>query len=355
MGLWFLVGHAGPNEGVKTIPVASFPYTVGRNPDRSLCLPFPTVSGKHAEFLMTTDGLVLRDLNSTNGTYVDGTRLHGEQRINPDSLIQFADHAFRLQRQEDHFLANTQHEDVYDQALALVQFDRLMNERAVVPYYQPIVELPMGRIVGFEILGRSRIVGLESSQKMFAAATQLSLEVELSRMLRWEGIQCAESIPNTPNLFVNTHPEELRQEGLIESMAAVRAAYPHQIITLEIHEGAISVPAEMKRLRDQLLDLNIQLAFDDFGAGQARLVELTEVKPDVLKFDMSLVRGLERGGDERVRMLASLVRIASDLGTVPLAEGIETEGEKQICTEIGFKLAQGFYFGRPAPSKFYNS
>lgn len=303
---------------------------------------------------MTPQGLVLRDLNSTNGTYVDGIRLVGETLINPDSLIQFADHAFRLRRQENQSPANTQHEDVYDHALALVQFDRLMNERAVVPAYQPIVEFPSERIVGFEVLGRSRIVGLESSQKMFAAATQLSLEVELSRMLRWEGIQSAEAFPNRPCLFVNTHPEELRKEGLIESMSAVREAYPHQEITLEIHEGAISVPAQLKRLRQQLLDLNVRLAFDDFGAGQARLVELAEVKPDVLKFDMSLVRGLDQRGDQRIQMVESLVRIATDLGTIPLAEGIETEGEKRVCLEIGFKLAQGFLFGRPAPSKYHS-
>ena len=352
--LWFLVGQTGPDDPVKTIPVASFPFTVGRHPGRSLCLAYPTVSGKHAEIRLVDGQLVLHDLNSTNGTYVDGARLQGSTTIHANSLVQFADLAFRVQEQQNQSLANTRHEDVYDQALALVQFDRLMNERAVVPYYQPIVDLGNNAVVGYEVLGRSRILGLESVQKMFAAATQLSLEVELSRMLRWEGLQAAEVIPTTPNLYVNTHPEELKKDGLIQSMASLRHAYPEQEITLEIHESAISEPSQMIQLRQALLDMDVRLAFDDFGAGQARLVELAEVKPDVLKFDMGLIRGIDQATNERQQMLEMLVKISQDFGTTPLAEGIETSGEGDFCRKIGFKLAQGYLYGRPAPAKFYD-
>ena len=69
----------------------------------------------------------------------------------------------------------------------------------------------------------------------------------------------------------------------------------------------------------------IGLAYDDFGAGQARLVELVDVPPDYLKFDMRLVQNLDSASLERQRMLASLVKMVHDLGITPLAEGIETE------------------------------
>ena len=91
----------------------------------------------------------------------------------------------------------------------------------------------------------------------------------------------------------------------------------------------------------------MQLAYDDFGSGQARLMELAEVPPDVLKFDIKIVRGLPLASTQSRATVEALVRIARDLGVVALAEGVETEAEADVCRELGFELAQGFLFGRP--------
>ena len=85
------------------------------------------------------------------------------------------------------------------------------------------------------------------------------------------------------------------------------------------------------------------------GAGQARLIELVEVCPDFLKFDMSLIRDIDKAGPQRQQMISTLVRMALDLEVVPLAEGIETESEAETCEQLGFELGQGFFFGRPLP------
>ena len=100
---------------------------------------------------------------------------------------------------------------------------------------------------------------------------------------------------------------------------------------LEIHEAAVTCGEQMRTLRTALNELQIGLAYDDFGAGQARLVELVDVPPDYLKFDMKLVQNLETASMERQRMLASLVKMVHDLGITPLAEGIETAGDHEIC------------------------
>ncbi len=92
----------------------------------------------------------------------------------------------------------------------------------------------------------------------------------------------------------------------------------------------------------------MRLAFDDFGAGQARLCELAEVRPDYLKFDREMIRDIHTS-PQRQQMLAHLVQLVVELGVVPLAEGIESAAESEICRQIGFQLAQGFHFGRPAP------
>ncbi len=350
--VWILASVGNQISNALTV-VHPVPFSIGRKAGCSLQLPSKAVSSHHADLAIRDGNLVLIDRQSTNGTYVNGRRITDIVVLRADDLIQFADMAFRV-RCDDHATAsNTLAEDVCDQALALVQFDRLMEKRLVTPFFQPIVSIDGASILGYEVLARSRMFGLESSAALFGAAAKLNLEVELSQMLRWEGIREGMMLPSPSRIYVNTHPLELGKAGLVESMALVREMTSELPITLEIHESAITSSEEMFELRSRLRDLNIQIAYDDFGAGQNRLAELCNAAPDVLKFDMGLIRDIDKAAPERIKVLGSLVRIVLDLGVVPLAEGIENEAEAKVCLELGFAMAQGYYFGRPAPpSKF---
>ena len=106
--------------------------------------------------------------------------------------------------------------------------------------------------------------------------------------------------------------------------------------------------ATIKMLRLVLTDLNMKLAYDDFGAGQARLNELVEARPDYLKFDRKLIAGLNSANTSRQQLVQSLVTMSKQLGITTLAEGVETAEEAAACKQIGFELMQGFYFGKPA-------
>ena len=338
--VWILssVGNQSSNALTVVHPV---PFSIGRKPGCSLQLQSKAVSSHHADLTARDGNLVLIDRNSTNGTYVNGRRITDMVILKADDLVQFADLAFRV-RCDDHATAsNTLAEDVCDQALALVQFDRLMEKRLVTPFFQPIVTIDGLNTLGYEVLARSRMFGLETSAALFGVAAKLNLEIELSQMLRWEGIREGLALPAPSRIYVNTHPLELGN---------MTTELP---ITLEIHESAITSADEMFSLKSQLRDLNIQIAYDDFGAGQNRLSELCNAAPDVLKFDMGLIRDIDKAPPERIKVLGSLVRIVLDLGVAALAEGIENEAEAKVCQELGFTMAQGYYFGRPAPpSKF---
>lgn len=347
--VWFLSGQITDTGTVRHIPIHASPFVIGRRNETTLCLPSPTVSGLHAEIVELGDQLYLRDLNSTNGTYVNGQRIREPIALQPDDLVQIASFAFRVSRQSADASAKTVAENVCDKALALVQFDKMMTERAVLPFYQPIVELQSGTTVAFEVLGRSPFFGLETPAAMFYAASQLDLEVELSNMFRWEGISLCAAVDPQIHLFVNTHPAEMQKEGLVQSMRAVREVSPEQPITLELHEAAVTDAPAISRLRDELAAIDVKLAYDDFGAGQTRLVELVEVRPDYLKFDMNLIRDIDRAGEQRQRMLATLVQMTRELGIAAIAEGVETQGEADTCRQLGFDLGQGFHFGWPAP------
>ena len=101
---------------------------------------------------------------------------------------------------------------------------------------------------------------------------------------------------------------------------------------LEIHESALAQTDFITWLRGRLLEINVGLAYDDFGAGQARLFELAEAPPHYLKFDRRFVTGLDHAPTSRQRLVASLVAAARELLVKTVAEGVETADEaRRAC------------------------
>ncbi len=346
---WLLTGQLSADQAARSISVANSPFVIGRCTSASLTIASPAVSTSHAELRLENGELWVRDLGSTNGTFVNGVRVAIDASVRAGDLLQIAGIVFRVGIQRGYVDCKTIAGDSTDQALALIQFDKLIAERAVLPHYQPIVEMSTQRTVGFEVLGRSLLFGLGTPHAMFSAAALLDLEGELSRILRNEGVRLAEALPANPLVFLNTHPAELQDPALLEkSLRELRLAFPEAALVLEIHEAAATSVPQMRALRCVLNELGMQLAYDDFGAGQARLAELGDAPPDYLKFDIQLIRGIDGASAERQRMLASLVRISADLGIVSLAEGIETAAEHTTCRRLGFVYGQGFRYGSPA-------
>ena len=355
-GQWFLSGQISENDPLRQFQLHSFPFSVGRRTESSLCLAVGCISKNHAEIVLQTDGsLILRDLGSTNGTYVNGEALKGEMQLSENDIIQFATIVFRVgsaQVATDH---HTVQEDVCDQALAMIQFERLISDGGLYPHFQPIVRLDNQERIGYEVLGRSRLFGLQSPYEMFHAASQLNLEAQLSEAFRERGVEIGKQFDSNMNLFVNTHPKELDHPELYDSLKVMREIAPEQMITLEIHEGASTNMTMMRNLCAVLADLDIKLAFDDFGVGRARLVELGEVRPDFLKFDMKLTKNINDAPAKRQELVALFANMVNSLGIQTLAEGVETKECHDILCEMGFQLGQGFYYGRPSPiSKYFD-
>jgi len=333
------------------LPLRSLPCQIGRHPGLPVRVMHPTVSLVHAELRGCGRGLELFDLSSRNGTFVNGKKILRSQKVHADDLLQFGEAVFRLHVQshtQSSLNVTSQSDNVGDLALALALFEKLVNDGSVVPVYQPIVTADTGEIFAYEALARSRLFGLDKPAQMFQAAEYFHMEAELSRMLRREELTTT-SATMLPHLFLNTHPTELSDfKDLITSLRDIRAARPEQPLTIEVHEAAAVDIGTMKLLRLVLDDLKMKLAYDDFGAGQARLHELVDARPDYVKFDRKMVAGLDRADASRLRLVESLVKMCKQLGIETLAEGVETAAEADACREIGFELMQGYYFGRPA-------
>ena len=353
--VWYLTGQTLVTEPSRDIPLHTFPFSIGRRFDLACPLPSPAVSSHHAEIIQDGEDLIVQDLNSTNGTFVNGKRVVGESPLRVGDLLQLADTVFRVQKKSMDVGIQTVQAEQFSSALALVQFDRLMSQRAVTPYFQPIHRAQDKALIGYEVLGRSRLCGLQDPKSMFEAAARMNLESELSRMLRWEGIRAGQALPEEPQLFLNTHPAEIRDaDVLILSLNEVREMHPRTAIALEIHEAMVTNTHTMSRLLSALKDLNIEVAYDDFGAGQSRLLELVKVPPQYLKFDIQLIRDIHLAPAQHQHMIDRLVNMVNEMGIQTIAEGVEQGEEADVCSQLGFSCLQGYYCGRPAPASQWN-
>jgi len=332
---------------------------VGRLPDLALTLASDSVSKEHGELFLGGGGLRVRDLGSKNGTFVNSERV-GESALREGDILHFAQVEFRVGRQE---ITEGEEPGLEPSTVSLSdmklpeqfvegarELPELLRERQVTVVFQPIVSLPSGTLAGYEALGRGRHPRLpEAPMDLFRIAAGIGAEAELSQLFRETALELVMVKGGFPALFLNVHPAELETPGLVPAVVEARQKMPYLRLTLEVHEGALADLESVDRLRTQLNHAGVGIAYDDFGAGQARLLELAEVPPHYLKFDMSFVRGIDTAPASRQRLLSSLVSVARDLLVYTVAEGVETAEEAEVCMRLGFTHAQGFFFGRPRP------
>ncbi len=319
--LWTLTEYGVGQHQNRTHTLPNRPITVGRSPDATISIQDGSVSKIHAELTLHEDRLMVRDLGSRNGTFVN-CKLIQEVELQDGDLIQFANAVYRVGMKVPDEGPKTQEQGILPWAQTLLLFDQLITERAVQPHYQPIIQLGDQKRIGFEILARSKLEGLKNPASMFQAADRLNQNATLSELMREEGLRVAStSKSGDTHMFLNTHPCEFGSDRLLDSLVSLRKQFPSASVVLEIHEAAVVESASIAKLRTLLNELDMGLSYDDFGAGQGRLLELGEAPPDVLKFDMSMIRDIDKAPASKQEMLSTLVKLAIDLGCTTLAEG----------------------------------
>jgi len=230
------------------------------------------------------------------------------------------------------------------------ELQELLEKKMIVAAFQPIIETGSEVIHAYEVLGRGTHPSLSRSPgPLFHIAESLSgLATHLSQLFRDVGISTAATFDTKAKFFLNIHPDELNDLNLLlRQMEGFRNSYPDLALVLEIHEKAASNLDDMKKIRHELDKMNVQLAYDDFGAGQARLMELIEAPAHYLKFDIGLVREIDKAPDAKKDMVQMLVSMAKKIGISTLAEGLERAEEIKVCREMGFDYIQGYYYGKP--------
>ena len=234
-----------------------------------------------------------------------------------------------------------------------------LDRQELVFFYQPVVELETGRIVGAEALLRWRHPerGLVPPLSFIGIAEQTDLIVSIGRWgLRaaCEQVRAWDAIPGRAGeepltVMVNLSPRQLQQAGFADYVRDVLEAtklHPSRLV-LEITENAVMQQSEATlRTLLALKAIGVQLGMDDFGTGYSSLSYLQRFPIDALKIDRSFVRGLgENRNDEA--LVRTVIALGGTLSLRTVAEGVETEQQRQVLTSLGCRLGQGFLFAKP--------
>lgn len=216
------------------------------------------------------------------------------------------------------------------------------------PVFQPVVELATGVTVGFEAL--TRFDDGSRPDLVFAAAVACGMGIELEIVTLEAALVDARRIPPDAWLSLNVSPALLAKGGstLAELLAATRRP-----VVLEVTEHEVIDAYAPLREALALLGPRVRLAIDDAGAGVANFNHLVELRPNYVKIDAGLVRGVDTDPSRRA-VVVGLIHFAAEAGCEIIAEGIETEAERAMVAELGVTLGQGYLLARPAPADTWN-
>lgn len=345
-------------------PIPSFPFTLGRNESADLPIPSSRVSREHAVIVRDGTGYRVRDLGSTNGTYVNGQRIE-EAPLEDGDLLVVADVEFTFFAG-----ASTSEADRATQPLAqpaggraepsateLIYEIRKLQEQVVgggmEPWLWPVVSLADGQCVGHEVLCEADLpASALTAARRQVLASDSRWPAWLRRLARVRASEIAAQKPPEAlmganaaagagyRLFVKLDASEIGTPGLAESLAALAEplCQPEGLV-VELPDSAVADTPYLRNLCEGLRAVGLAVAHDGFSAGPAQLAQRAPLAPQYLKLAPSLVRGVDRHR-ERQRHIRSVAEAAQKLGCQVIATGLAGPQEASACHDAGCALGQ---------------
>jgi EAL domain-containing protein (putative c-di-GMP-specific phosphodiesterase class I) len=228
---------------------------------------------------------------------------------------------------------------------------KIISNRNIKLLAQPIIDVATKEIRAWEMLTRGpEGTALESPLQLFSVARQTNMLYELEMIVLEKSLEQIRSTGCTHDIFINFTPITLGNSRFVRELKNVLQLYksirPSQI-TFEVTErdsieGIENFIYNIKVLRG----MGIKIAVDDTGAGYASLNTISEIMPDVIKIDRSVIQNIDKNSVKE-SMLKGLLLVAREAGSIVVAEGIESEAEASVLTRNKVELAQGYFYARP--------
>ncbi|MFZ2266794.1 MAG: EAL domain-containing protein [Azonexus sp.] len=235
---------------------------------------------------------------------------------------------------------------------------RALLQNEFVLYYQPLVSLQSGLIIGVEALIRwlHPDLGMIMPDRFIHVAEETGLIIRIGDWVLCEACRqaqawCDAGLPPL-TMAVNVAPVQFRQAGFIDVVAGALAAsgLAADRLELEVTERTVMHDAEIHLgTLSALHRMGVELSLDDFGTGYSSLAYLKRFPVGKLKIDRSFVSDLDVDADDRA-IASTIVSMGRNLRLTVLAEGVETEQQLDLLRKMGCDMAQGFYFSRAVPA-----
>jgi PAS domain S-box-containing protein len=217
----------------------------------------------------------------------------------------------------------------------------IIDEGSFHPVFQPIVDLATREPIGYEAL--TRFADGTPPDRVFAEARRGGLEQALESVTLRAALAASEALPAGRYLSLNVSPALILAGDELRSILADRT----RPVVLEITEHDTIDDYGALRSAFVALGSGLRLAVDDAGAGVANFSHLVELRPQFVKVDIGLVRGVN-ADLTRQALIVALLHFARSTDCHVVAEGIETEAERAVLEKLEVEFGQGYLFGRPA-------
>ena len=235
--------------------------------------------------------------------------------------------------------------------------DRIINNQAIFPVYQPVVSLKSGNVLGYEAL--SRIIPHQADafippiDRLFTEACESGQLWDLERLCRKKALEGAKDIPRGHKLFLNVsanvvHDSQFKS-GFTNKYLNRYGINSTDVVFEFTEHMAIEDMESFKSAIDHYRRQGYEIALDDVGSGESGLNTLLDLSPAYMKLDMHIIRDIEKHHIRRT-LVKSFVQFADTCNITLIAEGIETFRELAVLADLGVEYGQGFYLSRPSTS-----
>lgn len=284
-----------------------------------------------------------------------GISLMPQDGSEPDELMRKADIALYRAKSEKALApsavrffevgmdAHIRERDILERELRLA-----IDRNEIQSFYQPLIDIEHGGVVGFEALARwtSPTLGPVSPSRFIPLAEDTGLIGLLSEKLLEQACSDAAGWPASVHLAFNVSGALLQSGTFAQNAMAIfaRTGFEPSRIELEITETALVRDLKgARRVLGPLRSSGVRIALDDFGTGYSSLYHLRALKPDKIKIDRSFVDGMEHDADSAT-IVKALIGLGLGLGAKVTAEGVETMEQETMLRQQGCDQGQGYRF-----------